>query len=879
MWKVISNIILRNRILIICILSVITAFLGYNATKVQLQYEFNKLLPSNDPSFLAYENFKTHFGHDGMMVVIATNEADFYTKEKFNAWLQMGDSLKNIRVPIKDGNNVILEKVVDSIFSEGHLYNIIKNKENFKFSLEQIVQNYPLSESEVDSVKNVIKSLNFYENIVYRDSSNLHLMMLFLNKEIFNSNNRGTLIDDIYDLAMSYDNYFSNLRFSGLPFIRSVTMFKVKSELGLFVILALIVTSILLFVFFRSFKVVFISLVVVIVGVVWSMGVISLFGYEITALTGLIPPLIIVIGIPNCVYLINKYQQEFKNHGNKIKALDRVIQKVGNATFLTNATTAMGFGTFVFTHSDIMKEFGVVASINIICMFFISICLVPIIYSFLPPPKTKHTSHLDRKWMFSAVDSLVYFSTKKRKQVYIFTGILLLVGLYGMSWMHTTGNIVDDLPKSDQVVKDLKYFEKELNGVMPFEIVLTYNDTIYESFSNISKIQKLQNELKKEKYLSKSLSIVDAMKFVSQSYANGKKSKYDLDFSKSKDQKYFSRVIKSKYFKNTFLNKSGDNSNGFVGSFLDSSHQMTRITLQIADIGTAAMDSLINRINSTIDSIVNPETYSYQSAIEKDSLFHFYLTNNKVKFRVQQVLTDGEITKLNTFPENIKAIDSLYGMDIFNSTLTKTVSDLHVKSDITGTGVLYTKGTTYLVKNLFISLMLAIFVIAILMSFLFKSWRMVLVSLLPNLIPLIFTSALMGYFGIPIKPSTILVFSIAFGISIDDTIHFLAKYRQELKTKNIKESVEISIKETGVSMIYTSIILFFGFSIFIASNFGGTQALGLLVSLTLFVAMLTNLVLLPSLLLSLEKLILTKNFKESEDYFQDDQDIDWEKIE
>tara|TARA_B100001287_G_scaffold86382_1_gene72222 strand:- start:3265 stop:5904 length:2640 start_codon:yes stop_codon:yes gene_type:complete len=879
MWQIISKIILRNRILIICLLSVITVFLGFYARKIQLQYEFNKLLPSNDPTFLAYENFKSHFGHDGMMVVIATNEPDFYSEKKFNAWLEMGDSLKNIKVEIKDSDNKFASKyVVDSIFSEGHLYNIIKKKKEFKFKLEEIIKQRPLSSQQVDSVENVIKNLKFYEDIIYKDSSHLHLMMLFLNKDIFNSNNRGTLIDDIYDLAMSYNDHFSNMKFSGLPFIRSVTMFKVKSELILFVFLALLVTSILLFLFFKSFKVVFISIVVVIVGVVWSMGIITLFGYEITALTGLIPPLIIVIGIPNCVYLINKYQQEFKNHGNKIKALDRVIQKVGNATFLTNATTAMGFGTFVFTHSDIMKEFGVVASINIICMFFISICLVPIIYSFLAPPKSKHTKHLDRKWMFNAVDYLVFFATKKRKQVYLITSLLFVLGLIGMSLMHTTGNIVDDLPKSDQVVKDLKYFEKELNGVMPFEIVLTFNDTVYENFSNISKIQKLQEELKNEKYLSKSLSIVDAMKFISQSYADGKVSKYNLDFSKSKDQKYFSRVIKSKYFKNTFTNLDHENSKGFVGSFLDSSHHITRITLQIADIGTSAMDSLIERINNTINTIVNPENNLFEKAIKNDSLYYFYNNNNKIRYLVQERLTDGDITKLSHFPSSYSEIDSIYGMENFISELTSTVKKLNVKADITGTGVLYTKGTTYLVKNLFISLMLAIFVIAILMSFLFKSWRMVLVSLLPNLIPLIFTSALMGYFGIPIKPSTILVFSIAFGISIDDTIHFLAKYRQELKTKNIKESVEISIKETGVSMIYTSIILFFGFSIFVASNFGGTQALGLLVSLTLFVAMLTNLVLLPSLLLSLEKLIVTKNFKESEDYFQDDQDIDWKKL-
>ena len=619
-------------------------------------------------------------------------------------------------------------------------------------------------------------------------------------------------------------------------------------------------------------------MIVVAIGVVWSLGVLSLFNYEITALTGLIPPLLIVIGIPNCVYLINKFQQEFKSHGKKIKALDRVIQKVGNATFLTNATTSMGFGTFIFTHSAIMKEFGVVASINIICMFIISICLVPIIFSYLPEPKGKHTEHLDRQWMFKVLDALVYFATQKRKQVYLVTTALFIAGIYGMSLMHTTGNIVDDLPNDDLVVKDLKFFEEELNGVLPFEIILNFNSVVYDNFSNIAKIQQLQEQLKSEKYLSKSLSIVDAMKFISQSYANGKKSKYDLDFSKSKDQRYFSRIINSIYFKNTFSDSVIDNSNGFVKTFLDSNHKTTRITMQIADIGTAAMDSLISRINTYVDSIVNPEATQFKVVESEKEMFDFYNSHNNIKYMVQNQLTSDEQVGIVEFPTEWAELKHDFGLDAFESAVRKAVDELKIDLQITGTGVIYAKGTTYLVNNLFISLMIAIVVVALLMSFLFRSLKMVLVSLLPNLLPLIFTSALMGYFGIPIKPSTILVFSIAFGISIDDTIHFLAKYRQELKYYNIRKSVETSIRETGVSMIYTSIILFFGFSIFTASNFGGTQALGLLVSLTLFVAMLTNLVLLPSLLLSLEKRILTQNFKESEDLFQDDQDIEWNKL-
>lgn len=878
MWKNISKLILGNRILIIISIILFTIFFGFFATKLKLQYQLNKLLPESDPVYIAYEDFKSNFGQDGLMLVIATNEPDFYKEDKFNAWLEMADSIQNVKVLISNNDTTFYKNVVDSVFSEAHLYNITKNKNQQRFNLVEIIDDYPLDQNVIDSVKQVISSLKFYENIVYKKSTDLHMMMLFLNKEIFNSKLRGTLVSDIHNIANSYNHHFKNWKFSGLPYIRAFMMNVIKSELTLFVCLAILVTSLLLLIFFKSLKVVLISIVVVLIGVVWSVGIIGLFGYELTALMALIPPLVIVIGIPNCIYLINKYQQEFRKNNDKIKSLELIIQKVGNATFLTNATTALGFGTFVFTSSKMMIEFGIVSFINIICMFFISICLVPIVYSFLPDPKEKHIKHLDRKWMYSFVSSLIKFSKFYRKQVYISTFILLLLGGYGISLMHTTGNFTDDLPKNSPIIKDLRFFEKELNGVLPFEIVLTFQDTMYKNFSNISRIQQLQESLKKEKYLSKSLSIVDAMKFISQSYANGKSSKYNLDFSRPKDQRYFSRIISSKYFKNTFVSSETDNSNGFVGSFLDSTHLSTRITLQIADIGTSSMDSLINRINFRIDNIINPEQSLISKHKQNNDLYGMYSSNSRIRFIVKEKLTNGNLDLINSFPDDYKEIKSLYGNENFTSAIEESVESLKVESVVTGSGVLYTKGTTYMVKNLFTSLILAIFVIAILMSFLFKSFKMVLVSLFPNLIPLIFTSALMGYFGIAIKPSTILVFSIAFGISIDDTIHFLAKYRQELKTKSISDSVEISIKETGVSMIYTSIILFFGFSMFTASEFGGTQALGVLVSLTLFVAMLTNLILLPSLLLSLEQNVITKSFKNSEDYFYDDSDIELDKL-
>jgi predicted RND superfamily exporter protein len=195
-----------------------------------------------------------------------------------------------------------------------------------------------------------------------------------------------------------------------------------------------------------------------------------------------------------------------------------------------------------------------------------------------------------------------------------------------------------------------------------------------------------------------------------------------------------------------------------------------------------------------------------------------------------------------------KSIDKHFAVDQFNVS-------------VTGKALGYLKGTRFLVRNLVVSLGLAILLIALFMAYMFRSFRMILISLLPNVIPLILTAGMMGFLGIAIKPSTILVFSVAFGISVDDTIHFLVKYRQELKATrwNIKKSVYSALRETGVSMFYTSIVLFFGFSVFMISSYGGTVALGGLVSATLLFAMLANLILLPALLLSLEKQIANEN--------------------
>ncbi|NNF19836.1 MAG: MMPL family transporter, partial [Flavobacteriaceae bacterium] len=273
--------------------------------------------------------------------------------------------------------------------------------------------------------------------------------------------------------------------------------------------------------------------------------------------------------------------------------------------------------------------------------------------------------------------------------------------------------------------------------------------------------------------------------------------------------------------------------------------------------------SMVNLVKYSKQAFYNGIPKYYQLPTSQENTFIMDVAkNSRGNGNLLSTFVDstGQYARITTYIQDVKTDR----MEAIEQELVENVAKIFPEDryevSLTGKALLFLKGTKYLVKNLIMSLALAIVLISLFIAYLFRSFRMVVISLVPNLLPLVITAGVMGYVGVPIKPSTILVFSVAFGISVDDTIHFLAKYRQELIANRwrIQKSVYAALRETGVSMFYTSIVLFFGFSVFIISSFGGTVALGALVSATLLFAMLANLILLPSLLLSLERSIANK---------------------
>ncbi|MEP0131603.1 MAG: MMPL family transporter [Eudoraea sp.] len=768
-WGKVGRIILRNRILILFLIVAVTVFLAFQWKNMQFSTSEANLLPDDHPLNLAYEDFLEKFGEEGNTIAFAINDSSLYEVENFNRWNRLSKQLAAF-------------PEVDYVVSVDNIKELIRDKEERKFILRPLIEQNPLNNIEVDSLTQyMFNNLPFYDNLLYNKETGTIRTLVYMDKDIVNTPVRKDFIlKDLHTLITDFEKETKmDVRVSGMPYIRTMNTQHIIDEIGIFIAAALIVTSLIFFFFFRSIRATLISMCVVLIGVMWAFGILGLLKYEITVLTALIPPLIIVIGIPNCIFLINKYQQEVKKHGNQALSLKRVISKIGNATLMTNVTTACGFATFIITDSKLLTEFGIVASINILCIFMLSILIIPIVYSFMYPPKTKHLRHLNKKWIDAFVNWMEHIVREKRIAIYSISLLALIISIIGIYQIKISGNLVEDMPKNTGFYKDIQFFDKEFNGIMPIEIVVdTERKKGVLKPVTLKKMNELGEMIDETPELSKPISVVNLVKYSKQAFYSGIPKYYQLPTS----QEY--------NFIMDVARKSPGNE-GLVENFVDSTGQVARITTFIKDVPTDRMEE-----------------------IEKSML-------DKIK---------------KVFPA-----------DRFNVY-------------VTGKALLFLKGTKYLVKNLVLSLSLAILLIALFMAYLFRSFRMIVISLIPNLLPLAITAGVMGFVGVPIKPSTILVFSIAFGISVDDTIHFLAKYRQELSANHwrIQKSVYAALRETGVSMFYTSIVLFFGFSVFTISSFGGTVALGALVSATLLFAMLANLILLPSLLLSLERSIANK---------------------
>jgi uncharacterized protein len=799
MWNKIAEYIIKFRLLLITIIGIVTVIMGYYASRVEMSYDFARTVPLEDPDMIELERFRAQFGEDGNVIAVGVKDSALYQLENFLAYRDLTKEIKNIN-GVKEAISLPVLPI------------ILKDTLHKKFYTKRLFPDTISSQIELDSLLDIALHQRVYSNLLLNPNNGAVMMVVSVPKEVMNSSKREAVASALQAAGKKFEAKTKiQVHYAGLPFIRTLVANAVRKEMNIFLFASVFITGLIMFIFFRSFKAVLFSMIIIGIVVVWTLGTLAIFGYKITLLSALIPPVIVTLGITNAIYLLNKYHLEFAKTKNKEEAIRVVVRKMGLATFLTNLTVAIGFLTLLSTDIIILREFGIVAGLNIMALFFVSLIMIPGIFSWLPVPTEKHLKHLNfpmMKGFLHRVDLMVH---RHRLIIYLVSLGIALLSVIGILKLKSFSYMVDDIPAESQIKKDLTFVEQNFDGIMPLEFHIEFHTKKRRPIlevKNLKMVEEFENFLDSITVMSKPLSILSAVKGFKQAYYNNNPVRYQLP-----DRYERGPLL-------LYMKGQNDNS-GLFSSFVDSTFSKMRISTRIADIGSTRLDSLVQ--------VIEPRMKSIFVSTAKDS----------------------------------------------------------VSSAITGSTKIFIKGNKFLVENLRESLLLAFLLITLSMAILFANVRMIVISLIPNLLALMITAGLMGYFNIPLKPSTALIFSITFGISVDNSIRFLAKYRQEILSNNffIPRAVSDSIMETGKSIMYTSIVLFAGFIIFTFSSFGGTIALGLLTSITLVISMFTNLILLPALIMTFDKpkrkkgeRLLIDDFDASFYGESEDEEIDLSKI-
>jgi predicted RND superfamily exporter protein len=777
MWFRIAAFVLKHKVALLVALLGSTAFMAYKAVQVQMSYEFAKAIPIDNPRYLEYVAFKQQFGEDGNVLVLGVQNAKFFEQQHIGHYRKMMADIKAI-------------KGVEAAVAVTEAIRLVKNDSTEQLTSQSIFKGAQ-SQPELDSAESRFLAQIFYKGFIYNPQTNAYLAGITVNKRVLGSADRSRLVGQIVAVVQGYEKATGTVaHLSGLPLIRTQVADRIKKEMNFFLLGSLLLAVVTLLLFFRSWSATFISMAVVIMGVVWAVGFMVMLGYKISLLTALIPPLIIVIGIPNCIYFLNKYHTSWEDvaeHGQgteqekKHQALLNMIGKMGVVTLFCNIAAAVGFAVFALTESAVLKEFGLVAGVSIMLLFVVSLIFIPALLSYLPPPKPRHTRYLRNRVLENVLVKIEYWVLMRKGLVYGITGVVVAVSVMGIFRLKSVGFIVDDLPKTDKIYTDLKWFEANFGGVLPLEIVIDTKKKggVTRNLKTFEKMDAFSAQVAAMPQFAKPLSIVEGLKFAKQAY-------YDNDSFNYLVPNEFDMAFLAPYLKTKGGNvDSTSQFNKLIKGFMDSSRQKARISLNMADVGTVELNLLLDSLKK-------------MASVQFDSSY--------------QVL-------------------------------------------FTGSSITFLEGSKFLISGLKDSILWAFLLIGISMLLLFRSWRILLCSLIPNIIPLVVTAGIMGWAGVPLKPSTVLVFSVALGIAIDITIRFLVNYRQELATHhgNVLATIVATIRHTGISIIYTALVLIAGFVIFMFSGFGGTFSLGWLTSLTLLVATFTNLVFLPVLMLALVK--------------------------
>lgn len=731
--------ILKYPIYVLTLIFIITSLFGYYAffstNKLKVDFSLEQMFPENDIDRDLYVDFINEFSREDDIAIYIYETPNIFSNKSLNEIAELSSDIELI-----DG--------VESVLSLGNLDN------------EKFLDDFP-------NPFQWIKEHPIYSQGLVSNNGEMASIIINLEDDINNHDSREITIHEIESTINQLTEY--KWHGSGIPVMRTSYIQFVNNERRIFLPIAFIVVTLVLFLLFRQIKGVILPLIAIAVTLIWVAGIMALLNISINVVTYLVFNLLMIIGVSDAIHILIKYHENLKNKLNKNDALVKVIKEIGAALFLTSFTTAIGFFSLMLTNIRITKEFGFMLGIGVFLLFILTIIIIPVILSMIDTPNKKHVKRLIVGERFQAAEKLNKWNENHPKKILAISGVLFIVTIIGLFKMDYDSTIMDDLKPGNKLFDDMKFVEKYFGGTLPLEIVLNFKSEKFAIDSlNLIKVDLFKSEIEKLNDIGTIISYTDYLKILNEEIGSEKR-----ELPKSKND-----ALSLIYSIDSPIN------------LLNDDFSKGRLTLRISNIATSRGEELKNEIQQLSSEI---------------------------------------------FGESVDIL-------------------------VTGSTLLALKTNRHLVKNLTVSFLIAFTIIFISMIFLFRSKRLALLAIIPNVLPLMVAGAMMGYLGIKLRPSTAMTFSIALGIAVDDTIHFLSRFRKEYKIyNNYSQAISKTLLTTGKAIINTTIILGLGFIVFSFSQFVPNHEFGVLATIILIVALAGSMTLLPVLINFIQPKIRFKN--------------------
>ncbi|OEK05261.1 efflux RND transporter permease subunit [Roseivirga misakiensis] len=726
------------------ILFLITVFLGLQIPKLQFNYDFNSFFPEGDEDLAYYEKLNEAFGefNDFLFVVI---KSDNPTAKSF---------LNQVKESIDSLQEFDRVKSVQSLFDLNR------------------IQITPFGINKVSLLSDDLELPDGFDfdrlkgKFLGNDNKSILLIVRHIG---FASKSDG---DEFYqDLDRYIESVFdTDYLISGKAQMQYDFTRKFEKELASLLILALGFAVVVLGLIFKSLKGIIIPLVTLVISIVWTMGFLSLTGKSIDVMVVIIPAILLIVALSDVIHLVHKYD-EFKRVGKNTKdSLYAVTVFIGKANCLTSITTCIGFLSLYVIPIQPIQDFGFFTAVGVFFAFVITFLLIPALLFYFPSPIEKQVSvnSLWQKW----INSFFLFVLKCRKPILLFTVILSVILISGISMVRLNTSILVGFQKGEPELEQVAYFDSNFDGYKPFEIGISINeDRDLLDVEVLSEIEKLEHYLENDLSITHIESPLTLIKEINSGFYGG--SKNYLKLPEAKNLRRLSRFYNSPRLSDSrrLFEIEGENVVRLIGRSKDIGSHETR------------------KLNSALEDFLNSEI-------------------------------DSELINVR----------------------------------LTGTSYLIDKTDNYVVNSLIKGLAVATITVSILLLIFFREWRLVLISLVPNILPVLILFGLMGFFQIDLNISTAVIFTVAFGIAVDDSIHLIVRfYLEKDRSKSPIWAMKRTLSGTGKSIIVTSLVILAGFSLFISSGLSSPFYLGLFIAITAMVALILDLTVLPLLMLKISK--------------------------